>query len=99
MLIVLSQANALDFTAAPHSVAMTSPQMTDQVAELAKVTRNLRVADLKRMMSLSDSLAKLNRERFQAFDAGSDEGVQAAFDKLKSRRVKGKLVVNVVATE
>lgn len=53
--------------------------MTDQVAELARTTRKLRVADLKRMMSLSDSLAKLNRERFQAFDPASDEGVQAAF--------------------
>jgi cytoplasmic iron level regulating protein YaaA (DUF328/UPF0246 family) len=30
-------------------------------------------------MSLSDNLAKLNRERFQAFDAASDEGLQAAF--------------------
>ena len=79
MLIVLSPAKSLDFTAAPHTVAMTSPQMTDQVAELAKATRKLRVADLKRMMSLSDSLAKLNRDRFQVFDAGSDEGVQAAF--------------------
>jgi uncharacterized protein len=79
MLIVLSPAKSLDFTAAPDTVAITSPQMTDQVAELAKTTRKLRVSDLKRMMSLSDSLAKLNRERFQAFDPASDEGVQAAF--------------------
>jgi cytoplasmic iron level regulating protein YaaA (DUF328/UPF0246 family) len=79
MLIVLSPAKSLDFTAAPESVAITAPQMTDQVAELAKTTRKLRVADLKRMMSLSESLAKLNRERFQAFDPSSEEGVQAAF--------------------
>jgi cytoplasmic iron level regulating protein YaaA (DUF328/UPF0246 family) len=31
------------------------------------------------MMSLSDNLAKLNRERFQAFDPNSEEGLQAAF--------------------
>lgn len=79
MLIVLSPAKSLDFTAAPEAVAITTPQMTDQVAELARTTRKLKVADLKRMMSLSDSLAKLNRERFQAFDPASDEGVQAAF--------------------
>ncbi len=53
--------------------------MVDQTAELAKTTRKLRAVDLKRMMSLSDSLAKLNRERFQAFDPASEEGVQAAF--------------------
>ncbi|MET0336796.1 MAG: peroxide stress protein YaaA, partial [Caulobacter sp.] len=30
-----------------------------------------------RLMSLSDNLAKLNRERFQAFDPQSEEGLQA----------------------
>src|SRR5690606_27016640 len=79
MLIVLSPAKALDFTAAPESVPLTAPQLVDQTAELAKVTRKLGVADLKRLMALSDNLAKLNRERFQAFDAESEEGLQAAF--------------------
>ena len=79
MLIVLSPAKALDFTAAPDSVSISAPQMADQTAELAKTTKKLRVIDLKRMMTLSDSLAELNRERFQAFDPASDEGVQAAF--------------------
>ena len=79
MLIVLSPAKALDFTAAPQSVAMTAPELADHTAELAKVTRKLRVIDLKRMMDLSDALAKLNRERFQAFQPDSEEGLQAAF--------------------
>lgn len=79
MLIVLSPAKALDFTAAPQAVAMTAPQLADQTAELAKVAKKLRVIDLKRMMDLSDSLAKLNRERFQAFRPDSEDGLQAAF--------------------
>lgn len=79
MLIALSPAKSLDFTAAPEAVAITTPQLADQTAELAKTTRRLRVVDLKRLMSLSDDLAKLNRERFQAFDPASEEGVQAAF--------------------
>ena len=79
MLIVLSPAKALDFTAAPPAVAMTAPQLCDHTAELAKVTRKLRVIDLKRMMDLSDNLAKLNRERFQAFQPDSEDGLQAAF--------------------
>jgi cytoplasmic iron level regulating protein YaaA (DUF328/UPF0246 family) len=79
MLIVLSPAKALDFTAAPESVPMTAPQLADQTAELAKVTKKLRVADVKRLMSLSDNLAKLNRERFQAFQPASEDGLQAAF--------------------
>ena len=79
MLIVLSPAKALDFTAPPASVPLTAPLLTQDTAELAETTRKLRVVDLKRMMSLSDNLAKLNRERFQAFQPDSDEGLQAAF--------------------
>jgi cytoplasmic iron level regulating protein YaaA (DUF328/UPF0246 family) len=79
MLIVLSPSKALDFSGAPQSAPLSLPQMADQTAELAKSTRRLTARDLKRMMSLSDNLAKLNRERFQAFDAASEEGLQAAF--------------------
>ena len=79
MLIVLSPAKALNFTAGPPSAPLTLPDMLDQTAELAKTTRRLKTADLKRMMSLSDELAKLNRQRFQAFDPASEDGVQAAF--------------------
>ncbi|HEV7385140.1 MAG TPA: peroxide stress protein YaaA [Phenylobacterium sp.] len=79
MLIVLSPAKALDFTAPPQSVGMTAPELADQTAELAKVAKKLRVIDLKRMMSLSDDLAKLNRDRFQAFQPDSEDGLQAAF--------------------
>ncbi len=79
MLIVLSPAKALNFTAAPTSVPLSAPQLADQTAELVQVAKKLRVIDLKRMMDLSDSLAKLNRERFQAFEADSEDGLQAAF--------------------
>ena len=79
MLIVLSPAKALNFDAPPPSAPLTLPQLADHTAELAKTTKKLRVSDLKRMMSLSDALAKLNRERFQAFAPESDDGLQAAF--------------------
>jgi uncharacterized protein len=79
MLIVLSPSKALDFTGAPQSAPLSLPQLADQTAELAKSTRRLTARELKRMMSLSDALAKLNRERFQAFDPASEEGLQAAF--------------------
>jgi cytoplasmic iron level regulating protein YaaA (DUF328/UPF0246 family) len=79
MLIVLSPAKALDFTAGPAHAGLSTAELADQTAELAKTTRRLTARDLKRLMSLSDSLAKLNRERFQAFDPASDDGLQAAF--------------------
>jgi cytoplasmic iron level regulating protein YaaA (DUF328/UPF0246 family) len=79
MLIVLSPAKSLNFDAAPGQAPLSAPQMTEDTAELARAAKRLRVADLKRLMSLSDDLAKLNRDRFQAFDAEADDGVQAAF--------------------
>ena len=53
MLIVLSPAKALDFTAAAAAAPLTAPQLSDDVAELAKTTRKLTLADLRRLMSLS----------------------------------------------
>jgi uncharacterized protein len=79
MLIVLSPAKALNFTAGPQSAPLTAPRLGEHTAELARTTKKLRAIDLKRMMDLSDSLAKLNRERFQAFDPDSEDGLQAAF--------------------
>jgi len=79
MLIVLSPAKALNFEAPPTAAPLTLPQLSDHTAELSKTTRKLKVTDLKRMMALSDALATLNRERFQAFDPESEEGLQAAF--------------------
>ena len=78
MLFVLSPAKALDFSAPDKLLGMTAPQFPQDVAELAKTTRKLTVADLKRLMSLSDNLAELNRARFQAFDPDSEDGLQAA---------------------
>ncbi|WP_454713815.1 peroxide stress protein YaaA [Caulobacter segnis] len=77
MLMVISPAKSLDFTAPTQALPLTTPDLKPQIAELAKVTRKLTAADLKRLMHISDALAKLNRERFQAFDSEVEEGLQA----------------------
>ena len=78
MLIVLSPAKRLDFTEVADAPA-TARRFTGETASLAVTTRRLTKADLRRLMSISDNLAELNRERFQAFDPETDDGVQAAF--------------------
>src|SRR5947209_4003965 len=78
MLVVLSPAKALDFSD-PPSAPVTLPRFRDETATLAKAARRLTLRDLKGLMSLSDSLARLNRERFAAFDPESEDGVQAVF--------------------
>ena len=77
MLMVISPAKSLDFTAPAQALPLTTPELKAQVVELAKVARKLTAADLKRLMHISDALAKLNRERFQAFDPEVEEGLQA----------------------
>lgn len=79
MLIVLSPAKALNFTAPAKPAPMTTPEMAADIAELSATARKLTVRQLKSLMDLSDSLATLNRERFQAFDPAMEDGLQAAF--------------------
>ncbi len=79
MLMVVSPAKMLDFTAGPDSAPLTVPVLREETAILAKAARRLTGPDLKRLMGISDALAKLNRARFQAFDAQSEDGVQAIF--------------------
>ncbi|HEX6865669.1 MAG TPA: peroxide stress protein YaaA [Caulobacteraceae bacterium] len=78
MLMVISPAKSLNFEAAPRALPLTTPQLKDDIAELAKTTAKLRPRDLKRLMGISDNLAELNYERFQAFDPEVDDGLQAA---------------------
>jgi len=78
MLMVISPAKSLDFTPAAPGIAATTPAMSADTEQLAKVTRRLKARDLKSLMSISDNLALLNYERFQAFDPHGEDGVQAA---------------------
>ena len=80
MLIVLSPAKRLDFADVDLSLPATTPRFGGETAALSKTTRRLTRSDLRRLMSISDKLADLNHERFQAFDPEPADGlgVQAA---------------------
>ena len=78
MLILLSPAKQLDFTPAP-SPMVTQPVLADRTRVLAHTTRALSQGDIKSLMDLSDDLARLNRERFQAFDPDAPGSQPAAF--------------------
>ena len=78
MLMVISPAKSLNFTAPERPLPLTTPQLKDDIAELAQVTTKLRPRDLKRLMGISDTLAALNHERFQHFDPSVEDGLQAA---------------------
>jgi cytoplasmic iron level regulating protein YaaA (DUF328/UPF0246 family) len=81
MLFVLSPAKSLDFSPAAPDIPATRPEaFAKETAELVAAARRLTSTDLSRLMDISDKLADLNHQRFQAFDLANDEeGLQAAF--------------------
>ena len=72
MLVVISPAKKLDW--AERDVETTTPDFLRDAAALVETARGLSVSDLKSLMSLSENLATLNRDRFQTYmDAPDDE--------------------------
>ncbi len=80
MLILLSPAKNLDWSAPPAGLARSAPRLDKQTAAIARAAKKLKATDLKRLMELSDKLADLNVARFKAFDlkAPPEAGKQAA---------------------
>jgi cytoplasmic iron level regulating protein YaaA (DUF328/UPF0246 family) len=79
MLILLSPAKQLDFSETNETFDTTTPILLPRTEILSKTTARLKITDLKNLMGLSEDLATLNCERFQAFDVKSENGIQAAF--------------------
>ncbi len=65
MLTIISPAKALDFSPVGNGLAPTQPRFVDDTALLLDTCRKLEASDLRKLMSLSDSLAQLNHARFQ----------------------------------
>ncbi|MGC1496280.1 MAG: peroxide stress protein YaaA [Sulfitobacter sp.] len=70
MLVVISPAKRLDWDA--RDVEVTQPDFQEDAVRLVKTARNLTLGNLKDLMKLSDDLARLNRDRFAAFEAEPD---------------------------
>ena len=66
MLTLLSPAKTLDFSPMPEGLATTAPRFENDVEVLLARCKELSAADLAELMSLSEPLAQLNYERFQA---------------------------------
>ena len=66
MLVVIPPAKRLDW--AERDVTATEPAFHDDAIRLAKTARNLTLGDLQKLMDISPDLARLNRDRFRAFD-------------------------------
>lgn len=71
MFCVISPAKRLDETprALPAGFEPTEPMFAADAVKLARVARGLSVDDLQRLMSISEPLARLNKDRFARFAA------------------------------
>jgi len=69
MLAVVSPAKALDFSPLERPITATVPRLLDGASDIGAVAKKRTRAEFKKLMHLSDALADLTYERFQAFDA------------------------------
>ncbi|MEY3951438.1 MAG: peroxide stress protein YaaA [Pseudomonadota bacterium] len=70
MLMLLSPAKSLDFDRPSPSIPLTTPAFESDAALLADRLRRCAPAEIGKLMSLSDSLADLNAERFARWETG-----------------------------
>ena len=78
MLVTISPAKKLDWAERP-GLDTTEPAFPETATELAGVARKLSVKDLRKLMDISEPLAKLNAERFRDFsDAPGPDALRPA---------------------
>ena len=77
MLTLLSPAKKLDL--APSEAPMSAPRFPDDTARLVAAARALGVDDLRRLMSISEPLARLNRDRYRDWDTAPEKAAIHAF--------------------
>lgn len=79
MLILLSPAKNMNFDPVAGAPAMTKPALLKDAGEIAGAAKALSKASLKALMGISDKLAELNHQRFQALRLdGKAEAAKAA---------------------
>ncbi|MEP3654560.1 MAG: peroxide stress protein YaaA [Litorimonas sp.] len=84
MLTLLSPAKKMNMDPANTGVSATRPRFDADTKILAALAKTKTPADLKKLMHISDNLATLNAERFQAFNldgkSNSAKSAGLAFD-------------------
>ena len=75
MLVVISPAKKLNVNSS-LDVIPTKPAFSQNASELASIANNLSITELQNLMGISESLAKLNADRFASF--GNQKTMPAA---------------------
>lgn len=75
MLLLISPAKALDESPAPTGLDLSQAEFLPQAEALMSVLKPLGPVDIQQLMGLSEKLAELNYERFQAWQVPFDAQV------------------------
>jgi len=67
MITLISPAKKLDLEQVKNPIEPTAPALFNQTKILARTAKKQSVADLKKLMKLSDNLAELNVDRYKSF--------------------------------
>lgn len=67
MITVISPAKKLDFEGVPFKIDATEPVFASDAYALSRIARRLSVAELQKLMKISEPLASLNQTRFRDF--------------------------------
>lgn len=67
MLAVISPAKTLDLSPPDSAIEYTQPELLEHAQQLVEVMKKKSKADIGKLMSISDKLAELNRDRYQEF--------------------------------
>lgn len=73
MLLLISPAKKLDFEEQSPDIGETVPALMECAEEIAAIMKQQSEADLKRLMKLSDNLARLNVDRYRQWSSATSE--------------------------
>lgn len=77
MIILLSPAKTLDFKRRIASNTHSEPIFSNEADQIAEMMRSYSVSELMQVMKMSEKLAELSHQRFQDWNSGDVEQVQA----------------------
>jgi len=99
MKIVISPAKKLDLKSEYPEFAYTKPLFLDKSEQLIKVMRKKSPDDIKKLMKLSDNLANLNWERYQAWQKNINENSRPAIFTFNGNVYDGLSAKNMTKEE
>lgn len=89
MYLLISPAKSLDFEKATIVENPTKPAFENKAKQIAKSFKKLSTTELKKLMSISDDLARLNYDRYQQWGHNPDEHKRAAIFAFKGDVYQG----------